>query len=280
MITGEVASQIADRFQKLSRTRKPAVETEDTSLKETAQKATKAPLPRKVSPAAGPAAPVPPQREEQPIHMETSRVISPERPAPRPIPPSSEEGPRVFAPERPAAPVPPQREEQPIRMETSRDFVNEGPVLSRVSPGTEESSPVGQVKVVPLPKTNANYVPLKGGVKPAATMIRPQQFHKEPPTPVAQQQTETSVDSSNEINEEVIIGQQKIILSIPAQAVKQAQMSNTENKNKLAGYWSAQVLKANPQLVSSTFADPVSLWFEVKNIILKKFDGSFNTRVK
>ena len=69
-------------------------------------------------------------------------------------------------------------------------------------------------------------------------------------------------------------------LSIPAQAVKQAQMSNAENKNKLAGYWSAQVLKANPQVVSSSFADPVSLWFEVKNIILKKFEGSPNSRVK
>ena len=63
----------------------------------------------------------------------------------------------------------------------------------------------------------------------------------------------------------------------PANVIKQAQLSSTENKNKLAGYWSAQILKGNPNLTHSSVSDPVSMWFEVKNVILKKFNNPSNT---
>jgi len=383
MITGEIASQIADRFQKLSRTRKPPAQIQEiSSEKETAPKAVSS---QKAAPAVEPGfakpsppqqpvhvepprmeatdrpaarptplaeeerprvftperpvAPVPPPREERPIRMEPPRVVTPERPTLRPIPSSEEERPRVFAqerppvapvppqqpvhvepprmeatdrpaarptplaeeerprvftPERPVAPVPPPREERPIRMEPPRV----GPADENIQPSAaqrpEEFSPrVEQPKVVPISKQSVNYVPLKGGLKPASAS--PQPVHPVQPQPVqpvqqAVQAEEASfaeqspmaaqTDSEYEIYEECTIGHQKITISIPGHAVKQAQTASRENKNKLAGYWSAQVLKANPQLVSSTFSDPVSLWFEVKNIILKKFEGSAGSRAK
>jgi len=173
-----------------------------------------------------------------------------------------------------------------------------GPADENIQPSAaqrpEEFSPrVEQPKVVPISKQSVNYVPLKGGLKPASAS--PQPVHPVQPQPVqpvqqAVQAEEASfaeqspmaaqTDSEYEIYEECTIGHQKITISIPGHAVKQAQTASRENKNKLAGYWSAQVLKANPQLVSSTFSDPVSLWFEVKNIILKKFEGSAGSRAK
>jgi len=270
MITGEVASQIADRFQKLSRTRKPPVQVqEDSSEREPMPKAAKTPSSQKVTPkteAPGvkPAPPEPP------------RMVTPERPTPRPIPSADEERPRVFAPERPVvAPVPPQ---QPVGVEPPR-MVTPKETTAPIPPHVDEMPPrVDQAKVVPISRSNANYVPLKAAAKTAPTAKTPQPTEES--VPVQQQASESLGDSGVEIFEEVTIGQQKVTLSIPAQAVRQAQMSNAENKNKLAGYWSAQVLKANPQVVSSSFADPVSLWFEVKNIILKKFEGSPKSRVK
>ncbi len=79
--------------------------------------------------------------------------------------------------------------------------------------------------------------------------------------------------------EDVLIGQHKIKLAIPSHVIRQAQLSSNENKNKLAGYWSAQILKANPNLTHLSVADPVSMWFEVKNVILKKFNSPPNTNV-
>lgn len=291
MITGEIASQIADRFQKLSRTRKPPAQIQEiSSEKETAPKAVSS---QKAAPAVEPgfAKPSPPQ---QPVHVEPPRMEATDRPAARPTPLAEEERPRVFTPERPVAPVPPPREERPIRMEPPRV----GPADENIQPSAaqrpEEFSPrVEQPKVVPISKQSVNYVPLKGGLKPASAS--PQPVHPVQPQPVqpvqqAVQAEEASfaeqspmaaqTDSEYEIYEECTIGHQKITISIPGHAVKQAQTASRENKNKLAGYWSAQVLKANPQLVSSTFSDPVSLWFEVKNIILKKFEGSAGSRAK
>ena len=89
---------------------------------------------------------------------------------------------------------------------------------------------------------------------------------KEQPT-----QTET------EVYEEVLIGKQNVKLSIPANVIRQAQSASAENKNKLAGYWSAQIIKGNPQMMHASLSDPVAIWFEVKNVILKKFNRSSNT---
>ncbi|MEN6420684.1 MAG: AAA family ATPase [Smithella sp.] len=202
--------------------------------------------PRMVAPGPEPIAPVPPRREETvPV---PPRTAMPEPPMPGPVPSQMEEirpvAPRMVAP-RPA------------------------PVAS-VPPRREEAVPVPP-RTVPLAKPSANYVPSQDA--PAARNIA---------TPVAHQREEAATEGQlikedNEIYEDVLIGQQTIKLTIPAHVIKQAQLATPENKNKLAGYWSAQILKENPSLTHSSLADPVSLWFDVKNVILKKFNIRSNT---
>ena len=185
------------------------------------------------------------------------RVVTPEPPPARPIPPQWEEAipvqPRVVMPE-PASrrPIPPQREEA-VRVET---------------------------KAVPLAKPSVNYVPIPGVplAKPSATNIPPQREEARPVEAKQKETEEQPAQVEKEVYEEVLIGQQKVKLSIPAHVIRQAQLASSENKNKLAGYWSAQIIKENPHIMKSSLSDPVAIWFEVKNVILKKFNSILKYR--
>jgi len=73
-----------------------------------------------------------------------------------------------------------------------------------------------------------------------------------------------------EVFEEVLIGSHKFKLTIPKHIIKQAASSDRESANKLAGLWAAQIMKNNEQLTSSPLIDPVSVWNEIKNAILRK----------
>jgi hypothetical protein len=207
---------------------------------------------RVVIPEQAPARPIPPQMEEaRPVQP---RVAEPEQPPARPIPPQMEEArpvqPRVVIPDEqaPARPIPPQREET-VRVET---------------------------KAVPLAKPAVNYVPIQGVplAKTSAANIPPR---REEARPVKAKQKETEEQPEQvekEVYEEVLIGQQKVELAIPAHVIRQAQLASSESKNKLAGYWSAQIIKGNPHIMKSSLSDPVAIWFEVKNVILKKFNST------
>jgi type II secretory pathway predicted ATPase ExeA len=76
--------------------------------------------------------------------------------------------------------------------------------------------------------------------------------------------------ASKEEYDEVIIGNYKILLTIPKDIIKQVKSFNHQSANKSAGYWAAQIIKKNPQLTHSPHADPVALWYEIKDNILKK----------
>ena len=338
-ISGEIAVQIADRFQKLSKTSskkpKPHVRQEAEPSAESieepeTEKTPRASVPKKETPAIeATAPPIRPQREEArpPIRP---RMEMPERPAEPPVPPQREEArppirPRMEMPERPAEPpVPPQREEArpPIR---PRMEVPERPVEPPVPPQWEEDRTVPpsiempeepaetpvpprqearpvQPQTVPLAKPAANYVPVQGVplARTSANNIPPQQEARpvqpkmkmqgqSAATPIPPQRGTSPIETrleemeeqptqaEEEVYEEVLIGKQKIKLTIPSNIIKQAQSANSENKNKLAGYWSAQILKGNPQMMHASISDPVAIWFEVKNVILKKFNSSSNT---
>jgi hypothetical protein len=152
---------------------------------------------------------------------------------------------------------------------------------------------------VPLAKPSTNYVPIQGVplARTSANNIPPQQEESKPvgprtvmpqppvapvppqreSRPVETKQAEMEeqpIQAEEEVYEDVLIGKQKIKLTIPANIIKQAQSASTENKNKLAGYWSAQILKGNPQMMHASISDPVAIWFEVKNVILKKFNST------
>jgi type II secretory pathway predicted ATPase ExeA len=75
-----------------------------------------------------------------------------------------------------------------------------------------------------------------------------------------------------EVNETVMIGKNKIFITIPSHIMEQAKSSDHDSKNKLAGYWAAQIVKDNEPLTKSLFIDPVSLWYEIKDLILNKMN--------
>jgi len=117
--------------------------------------------------------------------------------------------------------------------------------------------------VVPLARTSSTYVPLpqEANIKPPAESFSTPEEKEEQPTKVEQ-----------EVYEEVFVCKQKVKMSIPDNIIRQAKLANSDSKNKLAGYWSAQVIKENPHVMHSPAVDPVSIWFEIKNIILSKFN--------
>jgi hypothetical protein len=236
-----------------------------------------------VIPEQPPEMPIPPQMEE--VIPVQPRVVMPEQPPAVPIPPQMEEvipvQPRVVVPEQPpAAPIPPQMEEViPVQ---PRVVVPEQPPAAPIPPQREETIRA-ETKAVPLAKPAVNYVPIPGGVplaKPSATNIPPRREEARPVEAKQKETEEQPAQVEKEVYEEVLIGQQKVKLSIPAHIIRQAQLASSENKNKLAGYWSAQIIKENPHIMKSSLSDPVAIWFEVKNVILKKFNRSSNTDAK
>ena len=74
----------------------------------------------------------------------------------------------------------------------------------------------------------------------------------------------------NENYDEVVIGEYKIYLAIPKDILKQVKSFNRESANKSAGFWAAQIIKKNPQLTRSALVDPVYIWNEIKDNILKR----------
>ena len=232
--------------------------------------------PRMVVPEQPPARPIPPPMEEaRPVQP---RVVVPEQPPARPIPPPMEEArpvqPRVVIPEQPpATPIPsPTEEAIPVQ---PRVVVPEQAPATPIPPQREETVRV-ETKAVPLAKPAVNYVPIQGVplAKPVVTNIPPK---REEATPVEAKQKEPEeqlAQVKKEVYEEVLIGQQNVELSIPAHVIRQAQLASPESKNKLAGYWSAQIIKGNPHIMKSSLSDPVAIWFEVKNVILKKFNST------
>ncbi len=74
----------------------------------------------------------------------------------------------------------------------------------------------------------------------------------------------------DETGDEITIGEHKIHLDIPKDILRQVKSFNLESANKSAGFWAAQIIKKNPQLISSPLADPVHIWNEIKDNILKR----------
>jgi len=236
--------------------------------------------PRMATPEPPPLRPAPPPIEEpMPVRP---RMVTPELPPARSAPPPMDEPmpvrPRMVRSEQPPVrPAPPPMDEpMPVRPRMVR---SEQPPERPAPPPMDEPMPV-RPQTVPVAKPSTNYVPTQG-VSPSRTASNiPPQQEARPLETKQEEAQEQPVMVENEVYEDVLIGKQKIKLAIPAHVIKQAQSSNNENKNKLAGYWSAQILKGNPNLTHASVSDPVSMWFEVKNVILKKFNSPPNTNVK
>ena len=296
MISGEVVAQIADRFKKISKTTlpkskihsRPEIEPPEENISKTdtelLKKKPRTSVPKKEAPKVE-IPDIPPQQEARPVE---ARVVVSEQPPATPIPPQREEArpieARVVVPEQPpATPIPPQREE--ARPVEARVVVPEQPPARPIPPQWEEARPVEARVVVPeqpparpIPpqreetvRVETKAVPL---AKPSATNIPPRREEARPVEAKQKETEEQPAQVEKEVYEEVLIGQQNVELAIPAHVIRQAQLASSESKNKLAGYWSAQIIKGNPHIMKSSLSDPVAIWFEVKNVILKKFNST------
>lgn len=106
--------------------------------------------------------------------------------------------------------------------------------------------------------------PLKEGVQ--LNPHEDQHMHHDHPNPA-----ESPPPPAADLNDdEVIIGEHRIQLGIPKDILRQVKSFNRDSANKSAGFWAAQIIKKNPQLTRSPQADPVHIWNEIKDNILKK----------
>ncbi len=70
--------------------------------------------------------------------------------------------------------------------------------------------------------------------------------------------------------DEITIGGHTIRLDIPQEILQRVKSFNRESALKSAGFWAAKLLKNNPQLTASPQSDPVYIWNEIKDSILKR----------
>jgi len=69
---------------------------------------------------------------------------------------------------------------------------------------------------------------------------------------------------------ETEIGACKLRIILPSDLMQQAQSTTREHRLRLAGAMAAKTLKENPQLTKSPYADPVSIWSEIRDLVLSK----------
>jgi type II secretory pathway predicted ATPase ExeA len=91
---------------------------------------------------------------------------------------------------------------------------------------------------------------------------------------ISSTQEDKPKESEEEVFEEVLIGSHKVMLTIPQHIIKLGAESDRESANKMAGYLAAQIMKNNKQLTSVHLIDPVSVWHEIKDVILSRMNCS------
>ncbi len=73
--------------------------------------------------------------------------------------------------------------------------------------------------------------------------------------------------------QEMRLGDQVISIDLPEHLIRQAAVATREKRSKLAGVLAAETLKKYPQLAASYTVDPVSIWGEIRDCVMKRFDS-------
>ena len=73
-----------------------------------------------------------------------------------------------------------------------------------------------------------------------------------------------------EIREEIVVGQHRVEIHIPAHVICQAHISTQEKRVKMAGVLAARILQENPHVISSHLDDPVHIWGDIRKFMLNK----------
>ena len=74
--------------------------------------------------------------------------------------------------------------------------------------------------------------------------------------------------ATKEIAKEVEIHGLKILIKIPNYLVEQSKTASPEHRMKIAGVLAAQVLKNYPEMISSQSVDPISVWSDIREVVM------------
>ncbi|HBE45605.1 MAG TPA: hypothetical protein DDW17_09255 [Deltaproteobacteria bacterium] len=141
-----------------------------------------------------------------------------------------------------------------------------------------------------IPKRKPRKRPVKEPViEPAETKLEVKEPEKqfimpeEEPEPVVKEiipkevyQPPVAPEPVQEISAGTKIAGITIEIEIPQGMFEQAQSADREGRLKMAGVLAAQTLEKYPQLTSSKSSDPVTIWSEIRDIILKKIENKTN----
>ncbi len=126
-----------------------------------------------------------------------------------------------------------------------------------------EGEPAGPAEAVP------GYQPLEGKAATEENAVLSKAISE-----LGREEARESVheEGRSELYEEAVVGGFKINIEIPLQLLELATSSTRENRAKLAGSLAAQTLEKYPRLTSQAAVDAVSVWSEIKNLILSAFE--------
>ena len=90
------------------------------------------------------------------------------------------------------------------------------------------------------------------------------------PEPVAMPEARTAPVVKKEILEEMDVGGYRVSINVPRHIVEQAQSTSHEHRIRVAGALAAQILKKHPELTTSSVADPISIWSDIREFIANR----------
>ncbi len=124
------------------------------------------------------------------------------------------------------------------------------PSFGDVSAPAVEASAEPASEEVSAPAVEASAEPASGEVSAPAVEAAAE------PEPVAK-----------DITKEVEIKGVKVLIVIPNHLIEQAKTVSPEQRLKIAGVLAAQVLKKQPEILSSPSVDPITLWSDIREIV-------------
>jgi len=94
---------------------------------------------------------------------------------------------------------------------------------------------------------------------------------EEAPEPTAEPEPKAAAPVvKKEILEEMDVGGFRVSIHVPRHIVEQAQSTSHEHRIRVAGALAAQILKKHPELTSSSEADPISIWSDIREFITNR----------
>jgi type II secretory pathway predicted ATPase ExeA len=84
------------------------------------------------------------------------------------------------------------------------------------------------------------------------------------------QPADASPAAPTELIEEIDMAGYKVVINIPLHLIEQARSATPEHRMKVAGALAAQILKKNSELTSSPSIDPISIWSDIRELVVAR----------